>query len=91
MSSFEKTNIDEVPPIFGNVLIGQMSLVGPRPERPELIANFKEKHHALQCPAPGKTRPQRLCPGQWHEGENTDLSERVRYDLFYLEKLELVA
>jgi lipopolysaccharide/colanic/teichoic acid biosynthesis glycosyltransferase len=80
-------NIDELPQ-FWNVLRGEMSLVGPRPERPELIVNFKEtiahynaRHHAV----PGITG--------WAQVNglrgNTDLSERIRYDLYYMENWSL--
>ncbi len=82
-----KTNIDEVPQ-FWNVLIGQMSLVGPRPERPELIANFKEeithynaRHHAK----PGLTGYAQVNGMRG----NCDLKERIRYDLYYLENWSL--
>ncbi|SKB07764.1 Undecaprenyl-phosphate glucose phosphotransferase [Prosthecobacter debontii] len=82
-----KWNIDEVPQ-FWNVLKGQMSLVGPRPERPELIAAFKHeiphynaRHHAK----PGMTG--------WAQVKglrgDTDLSERIKCDLWYLENWSL--
>jgi exopolysaccharide biosynthesis polyprenyl glycosylphosphotransferase len=80
-------NIDELPQ-FWNVLKGEMSLVGPRPERPELIDGFKEtirnynaRHHVV----PGVTG--------WAQVNglrgDTDLSERVRYDLYYMENWSL--
>lgn len=81
-------NIDEVPQ-FWNVLKGEMSLVGPRPERPELIAAFKHqiphynaRHHAK----PGMTG--------WAQVKglrgDTDLSERIKCDLWYLENWSLL-
>jgi exopolysaccharide biosynthesis polyprenyl glycosylphosphotransferase len=83
-----KWNIDEVPQ-FWNVLKGEMSLVGPRPERPELIHNFKEeiphynaRHHAK----PGITG--------WAQVNglrgDTDLGERIKCDLWYLENWNLL-
>jgi exopolysaccharide biosynthesis polyprenyl glycosylphosphotransferase len=76
-------NIDELPQ-FWNVLCGEMSLVGPRPERPELIENFKEeiphynvRHHIK----PGVTG--------WAQVNglrgDTCLRERVKFDLEYIE------
>jgi exopolysaccharide biosynthesis polyprenyl glycosylphosphotransferase len=80
-------NIDEVPQ-FWNVLKGEMSLVGPRPERPELILRFKENiphYNARHSAKPGMTG--------WAQVNglrgNTSLTERVRYDLFYLENWSL--
>jgi exopolysaccharide biosynthesis polyprenyl glycosylphosphotransferase len=76
-------NLDEFPQ-FWNVLRGEMSLVGPRPERPELIENFKEaiRHYNVRhYVKPGLTG--------WAQVNglrgDTDLNERIRYDLFYLE------
>ncbi len=76
-------NIDEVPQ-FWNVLKGDMSLVGPRPERPELIENFKEEiphYNARHNVKPGITG--------WAQVKglrgDTDLNERIRADLYYLE------
>ncbi len=73
-------NIDEVPQ-FWNVLKGDMSLVGPRPERPELISHFKHQvphYHARHSCLPGMTG--------WAQANgwrgNTSLEERIRYDIW---------
>ncbi len=76
-------NLDEIPQ-FWNVLIGDMSLVGPRPERPELIATFK--HEIPHYNARHRCRPGMSGWAQIHglRGD-TSLEERIRFDLFYLE------
>ena len=78
-----KWNIDELPQ-FWNVLKGEMSLVGPRPERPELIRNFKHEiphYNARHNAKPGITG--------WAQVKglrgDTDLTERINCDLWYLE------
>jgi exopolysaccharide biosynthesis polyprenyl glycosylphosphotransferase len=78
-----KWNIDEIPQFF-NVLCGQMSLVGPRPERPELIARFKSKiphYQARHMYQPGMTGWAQI--NGWRG--NTCLEERIRHDIWYLE------
>jgi exopolysaccharide biosynthesis polyprenyl glycosylphosphotransferase len=82
-SFMRRWNIDELPQ-FWNVLRGDMSLVGPRPERPELIEQFKEEiphYNARHNIKPGITG--------WAQVNglrgDTDLSERVRFDLHYIE------
>jgi exopolysaccharide biosynthesis polyprenyl glycosylphosphotransferase len=81
-------NIDELPQ-FWNVVKGDMSLVGPRPERPELIANFKHqiphynaRHHAK----PGLTG---WAAVNGLRGD-TSLSQRIEADLWYLENWSLL-
>lgn len=83
-----KWNIDEVPQ-FWNVLTGEMSLVGPRPERPELIANFKHKiphYNARHHAKPGITG--------WAQVNglrgDTDLTERIKADIWYLENWSML-
>lgn len=76
-------NIDELPQ-FWNVLKGDMSLVGPRPERPELIEDFKEdiRHYNIRH----NVKPGVTGWAQVHglRGD-TYLRERVKFDLDYIE------
>ncbi|HEX3729655.1 MAG TPA: sugar transferase [Opitutaceae bacterium] len=76
-------NVDELPQ-FWNVLRGEMSLVGPRPERPELIKVFKEEishYNARHQIKPGLTGWAQV---NGFRGD-TDLNGRVRCDLYYME------
>lgn len=78
-----KWNIDEVPQ-FWNVLKGDMSLVGPRPERPELIKGFKcqvPHYNSRHISRPGLTGWAQV--NGWRG--NTSLEERIRHDIWYLE------
>jgi len=86
-SFMRRWNIDELPQ-FWNVLKGQMSLVGPRPERPELIAGFK--HEIAHYNARHTVKPGLTGWAQIHglRGD-TDLTERLRYDLYYMENWSL--
>ena len=80
-------NLDELPQ-FWNVLKGDMSLVGPRPERPHFVEQFKEDisrymwRHAYR---PGMTG--------WAQVNglrgNTSIHDRIQYDLYYLENWSL--
>jgi exopolysaccharide biosynthesis polyprenyl glycosylphosphotransferase len=81
-------NIDELPQ-FWNVLKGDMSLVGPRPERPELIHTFKSAIPHYNARHNVKAGLTGWAQVKGFRGD-TDLNERIKCDLFYMENWNLL-
>ncbi|MDD2759334.1 MAG: TIGR03013 family PEP-CTERM/XrtA system glycosyltransferase [Methylomonas sp.] len=84
-----KVRIDELPQLF-NVLKGEMSFVGPRPERPEFVEGFeknipyyKERHRVK----PGITGWAQLCYPYGASEEDT--WQKLQYDLYYVKNYSL--
>jgi len=84
-----KTRIDEMPQ-FWNILRGEMSLVGPRPERPEFLPILNEKipfYYKRHMVKPGVTG---LAQVMYPYAETVDDSlEKIGYDLFYIKNRSL--
>jgi Undecaprenyl-phosphate glucose phosphotransferase len=78
-----QSNIDELPQ-FWNVLRGEMSIVGPRPERPNFVAEFKDRipqymlRHKVKAGITGWAQV-----NGWRG--NTSIEKRIEYDLYYIE------
>ncbi len=89
-SFIRKTRIDELPQII-NVLSGEMSFVGPRPERPEFASQLDERipyyreRHTLK---PGITGWAQLCYP--YGSSEQDAIEKLQYDLYYVKNHSLM-
>ena len=82
-----KTSIDELPQLF-NILKGDMSLVGPRPERPFFVEKFREeipRYMIKHQVRPGMTGWAQI---NGYRG-NTSIRKRIEYDLYYIENWTL--
>ena len=82
-----KTSLDELPQLF-NILRGDMSLVGPRPERPHFVDQFGELYTGY---ADRHRVPSGLTGWAQVHGlrGNTSIDERARFDNFYIENWSL--
>lgn len=80
-----KTRIDELPQII-NILKGEMSFIGPRPERPELIAELEKQipfYKERMLVKPGATGWDQIS-GEYHSPSCEDSLKKIQYDLFYI-------
>lgn len=82
-----KMNLDELPQLF-NVLFGQMSLVGPRPERPVYIKQFRQNipNYMLRHKVPAGMTGWAQING-WRG--DTSIDKRVEFDLYYIRNWSL--
>jgi exopolysaccharide biosynthesis polyprenyl glycosylphosphotransferase len=78
-----RTSLDELPQLF-NVLIGNMSLVGPRPHLPSEVAEYQKHHHLLFTIKPGITGM-----AQVNGRSGLDFEDEVRFDLSYIQNWSL--
>jgi Undecaprenyl-phosphate glucose phosphotransferase len=78
-----RSNLDELPQLW-NVLRGDMSIVGPRPERPHFVEQFK--HRIPQYMLRHKVKAGLTGWAQVHGWRgNTSIEKRIEYDLYYIE------
>ena len=86
-SFLRKSHMDEIPQ-FLNVLKGEMSFIGPRPERPIFVEKFKEiipNYEKRLTIKPGITGLAQV----WHKYDETvaDVRKKIKYDLLYVKKI----
>ncbi len=85
-----RLRIDELPQLL-NVLRGQMSLVGPRPERPHFVSELAQKipyYVERHCVKPGITGWAQLCYP--YGSSEQDAIEKLQYDLYYIKNNSLL-
>ncbi|MFA6306926.1 MAG: sugar transferase [Patescibacteria group bacterium] len=85
-----KTRLDELPQVI-NILKGEMSFVGPRPERPELILELEKQipfYGQRTLVKPGLTGSDQIS-GEYHSPSREDSLKKLQYDLFYIKNRSL--
>ena len=89
-SVIRRLRIDELPQVI-NVLRGEMSFVGPRPERPEFVDQLAEKipyYDERHCVKPGITGWAQLCYP--YGASDQDAVEKLQFDLYYVKNHSLL-
>ncbi|MCE5255781.1 MAG: exopolysaccharide biosynthesis polyprenyl glycosylphosphotransferase, partial [Spirochaetaceae bacterium] len=87
-SFLRASRIDEIPQVL-NILEGDMSFIGPRPERPEIARElakaipYYQQRHLLK---PGVTGWDQVC-GEYHSPSIPDTKKKLQYDLYYLKNI----
>ncbi|MDA9101196.1 sugar transferase [Omnitrophica bacterium] len=82
-----KSHLDELPQLI-NVLKGEMSFVGPRPERPYFVQEFRKAiphYERRHCAKPGITGLAQVSRG--YDQTIEDVRKKVRYDVLYIQKM----
>jgi exopolysaccharide biosynthesis polyprenyl glycosylphosphotransferase len=86
-SFLRKTRLDETPQVI-NIIKGEMSFVGPRPERPELIVELEKQipfYRQRMLVKPGVTGLDQIS-GEYHSPSYEDTMKKLQYDLYYIKK-----
>lgn len=85
-----QTRLDELPQVI-NILRGEMSFIGPRPERPEIVSQLEKIipfYRTRLLIKPGLTGWDQVS-GKYHSASAEDTWEKLQYDLFYLKNRSL--
>ena len=85
-----KSRLDEIPQLF-NILRGEMSFVGPRPERPEFVAQLERDvpfYRERLLVKPGLTGWDQIS-GEYHSASQADSLKKLQYDLYYIKNRSL--
>jgi exopolysaccharide biosynthesis polyprenyl glycosylphosphotransferase len=89
-SFLRKTRIDEIPQCV-NVLKGDMSFIGPRPERPELVCELEKEipfYRQRLLVKPGLSGWDQVS-GEYHSPSIEDTAKKLQYDLYYIKNMSL--
>ncbi|HTW96855.1 MAG TPA: sugar transferase [Candidatus Methylomirabilis sp.] len=84
-SFLRQSRLDEIPQVL-NIIKGEMSFVGPRPERPELIAALEKQvpfYRERMLVKPGVTGWDQIS-GEYHSPSYEDTMKKLQYDLYYI-------